>query len=140
MTVAYLVTYTIRKTLCPSCGRRIRWGYRRFGPSEVKCGHCGTTSSSNLKQWLDFSTSQKIGVAINELLFPSWTGIPVTGCSNILVLVLLCSFLCMIPVIIGMVPLDLLKSSLDDSAQAFVGMIELVYASFCGMLIYPTLT
>lgn len=137
--MAYLIEFTRRMTLCSSCNRRLKFGYRRFGPAEVKCGYCGNFHSTNLKQWAEYSTQEKSRLALSEILFPSCTGIPVTGCNNILVLVVFCSFLCSIPAILGVLPLDFLRSVLDRDTQIYMEMIEFAYISLCGFWIYPAL-
>jgi hypothetical protein len=58
--------------VCPSCGGRLRSGWPRFGPSAVKCGHCGTIVNTGLPQWANFSSVQKATVIVKELLVPSF--------------------------------------------------------------------
>jgi hypothetical protein len=87
---------------CAHCGRKIRHGVRRFGPPVVQCGHCGKTMSTGLPDWSALPPGRKIGLALAELLFPSFAaayGFPV----NLLFLFIVVGIWMTVPIMLLMV-------------------------------------
>ena len=120
---------TVRFTACSNCGKRIRRGRRRFGPAQVRCGHCQEIMNTGLDQWASFSAGRKITLAVEELLFPSWIG--TQGCDALFVIPLVQVFLWTM----AGFPLTMIAASLDPrlSSPFAVGL-------FCsGSLVYPAL-
>jgi len=74
-----MVKYTISTISCPNCGRKLGWGFRRFGPAQVHCGHCGTVLQTGLPDWYDpfpfLGQGGRLGMVIREILTPSWIGV-----------------------------------------------------------------
>jgi hypothetical protein len=74
-----MATYEVRSLKCSSCGQKLVWGYRRFGPSRVRCGRCGTVLATRLPDWkgaLPGPRETRAWWALAELFSPSWTGTP----------------------------------------------------------------
>lgn len=67
-----LVSYTIQNLTCTNCSSFIRRGIRRFGPSQVKCGFCGSVLNTSLDGWDSFSTFKKIWMTVLEIMYPSF--------------------------------------------------------------------
>jgi hypothetical protein len=67
-----MVTY--RFPVCPMCRCRLRGGWPRFGPAVVKCGYCGATVQTGLKEWASYPTVRRVFLAIGELGAPSAMG------------------------------------------------------------------
>jgi hypothetical protein len=123
-----MMRYTVRYSACTSCSKRIRLGRRRFGPSQVRCGHCNEIVQTGLEQWANLPTGRKITVAIGEILVPSWISIP--GCEGIVITALVqvtLWFVCAMPLMIPGMSLS--------SKNAFLGSALAVL----GLLVYPGL-
>lgn len=74
-----MFTYQVKRTICPQCGKRIRLGVRRFGPAQVRCGHCGAIMYSSLDEWATLPAMRKVWLALLEFLNPSWMGVSDLG-------------------------------------------------------------
>ena len=123
-----MIRYQVRSTVCPQCGRRIRRGFRRFGPAQVRCGHCNATLQTGLDQWSDIPSGRKVLLAIWEILAPSWMSIP--GCEGMLIIPMIQVFFW----VMVAVPFILIATSLDPGGTGITWW--LVPA---GMLVYPLL-
>jgi hypothetical protein len=82
-----MATYEVKRVVCSKCGKKLGWGFRRFGPREIRCGHCQTLLSTNFESdwmqpfpaWGDgdsWFNSNKLRLSLAELLVPSWLGVP----------------------------------------------------------------
>lgn len=70
-----MVKYKTESLVCPKCNRRPVFGYRWFGPAQVRCGYCDTLLTTSLKDWDSFDKNEKINLTIKEILDPSWFGV-----------------------------------------------------------------
>jgi hypothetical protein len=68
---------TVSFPVCPGCSSRLRGGWPSFGPSQVKCGYCGTSIDTRLVGWNEgpFSSPlRKVGLVLTEILVPTCMG------------------------------------------------------------------
>jgi hypothetical protein len=126
------IKYTTRITVCPRCDNKMR-APRRFGPAQVRCGRCGATLQTNLTEWADLSTTQKVLVAATEIILPSWIG--VSGFTGIIIGLVTQFFLwAMTPL-----PLYLLLAVVSPEGLTDQSAPILLPALLIGPLLYPAL-
>lgn len=75
------IEYKITYMYCPKC--KAKFGNRRIGPAQIKCGSCGAVLDTGLPTWDQLSTSEKLRLYLSEIILPSWLG--VKGCNGIFV-------------------------------------------------------
>jgi hypothetical protein len=119
-----MATFTVRSTVCPQCRKRIRRGLRRFGPAQVRCGHCDALVQTGLDSWAQLPTGRKIIAALGEIIAPSWMGL--SGCDAVFLIPLMQVFLWL------MVALPLALIGFAISSNSPVGFL-------IGLLVYPAL-
>ncbi len=75
-----MVRYETKRLVCPQCGHKLGRGFRRFGPAQVRCGHCDAVLQTDLPDWhapIPFRGRMwKAGIVLREILNPSWIGVP----------------------------------------------------------------
>jgi hypothetical protein len=126
------IKYTVRTTVCPQCGNKMR-APRRFGPAQVRCGQCGATLQTNLTEWANLSTMQKGLVAAGEIILPSWIG--VSGFTGIVIGLVTQFFLwAMTPLPLYMLLAIVSPEGLTDQSAPFF-----LPAFLIGPLLYPLL-
>jgi hypothetical protein len=102
-----MINYQVGRNTCTHCNKNIRRGIRRFGPAQVRCGHCDTVLNTNLDGWASLSSERRILLAVQEFFFPSWIGVQASSCNGLLAtffIQLFFWFLCFLP-FVGLVSL-----------------------------------
>jgi hypothetical protein len=123
-----MATYEVRSLKCSSCGQKLVWGYRRFGPARVRCGRCGTVLATRLPDWkgeLPGPRETRTWWMLSELLSPSWTGSP--GVIGFLFSLLAFS---VFPAALIPVVLSLQASAPEAMVDAAAALALLIYPAF----------
>jgi hypothetical protein len=124
------IHYTISTHVCPHCNNKLIGGQRRFGPAQVRCGHCDAVLQTGLDEWADLSTTRRISAAIEEIVLPSWIG--AAGCTGLLLKALTQLFLwAVVPS-----PLYFIAMILDPNMQSIATVLLFIVV---GPLVYPAL-
>lgn len=124
------IDYTVRTKVCPHCNNKLIGGQRRFGPAQVRCGHCDAILQTGLDEWANLPTGRKILAAIEEIVLPSWIG--AVGCTGLLLKVLTQLFLwTVVPF-----PLYFVAMILDPDMHSSAAVLLIIVVA---PLVYPAL-
>jgi hypothetical protein len=117
-----IAVVTERFQTCPSCGKSVWRGKRRFGPPKMSCRHCGASFDTGLKDWNAMPAAKKVLYAVLEWFFPAyyrgmdWPAKQVVFFTHI--------FLVAIPMLpIGMVALAIQSKKSDTLIPAFLFLL-----------------